>query len=299
MQRSSSAKSVNAEAMSPALYASVNYIGDQSGRPLFHTSDPTRSRLVLDPHRVVVKDARSLSAPSLDREGFQLLRQPLPPLDYKDITQRDGPYLIQLQEIVRSALKADRVISDTTVLRLPGARANQVPVLLVHCDFTPKSARRLREECWDQTLSPEEGLADTQKLIAQSAESPSDTDRRYGRVVAFNVWRPISMPPHDVPLAVCKTGSLRDTDIQVADFVEEIEGSPAYQGELSLCRYNSAHEWFHFSDMTPDEVLLFIGYDYSNPEKCGAMHTAFRDPNCPPGAPGRASVEVRMFAFFE
>ena len=107
------------------------------------------------------------------------------------------------------------------------------------------------------------------------------------------------MPPHDVPLAVCKTGSLADTDIQVSDFIEEIEGSPPYQGELSLCRYNSAHEWFCVSDMTPDEVLLFIGYDYSNPGKCGAMHSAFRDPSCPPGAPGRASVEVRMFAFFE
>lgn len=299
MQRNSSSDSIDVEAIFPTIHASVNYIGEQAGRPLFHTSDQSRSRLVLDPHIVQVRDARSLTAPSLDREGFQLVPQPLPSLDYHDIAVRDGPYLVLLQELVRSALKADRVISNTSVLRLPGSRANQVPVLLVHCDFTPKSARRLLSECWDQTLPADEGLADTQKLIAQSVESLSEAERRYRRVIAFNVWRPISLPPHDVPLAVCKTGSQKDADIQIADFIEEVEGCPPYQDELSLCHYSPQHEWFNFSDMTPDEVLLFIGYDYSDPGHCGAMHTAFRDPTCPPNAPGRASIEVRMFAFFE
>lgn len=299
MHRSSSARSLEAEAISPAVEASLNYIGRQAGRPVFHTSDPARSRLVLDPHRVSILDARSLAAPSLYREGFQLLRQPLPKLNLHDIAVRDGPYLIQLQEFVRDALKADKVISNTSVLRLPGRTANQVAVLLVHCDFTPKSARRLLGECWDQTLSTEAGLANTRELIAQSVESPSVEGRRYRRVVAFNVWRPISMPPHDVPLAICTTGSLGDADIEVADFIEEVEGSPAYQDELSLCHYNPAHEWYSFSDMSPDELLLFIGYDYANPNRCGAMHTAFRHPTCPPNVPGRSSIEVRMFAFFE
>ena len=299
MQRNSNARSVDAADAAPAISTSINYVGDQSGRPLFHTSDPTRSRLVLDPHQVSVRDARTLKNPSLDREGFQLVHQPLPALDYHDIAVRDGAYLVGLQELVKDTLKADRIISNTSVLRLPGRRANQVAVLLVHCDFTPKSARRLLAECWDQTLGYEEGLANTQELIAQSVESPSEADRRYRRVIAFNVWRPISQPPHDVPLAVCRTGSLSEADVQVADFIEEVEGSPPYQDELSLCHYSPRHEWYNFSDMTPDEILLFIGYDYARPQKCGAMHTAFRDPTCPPGVPGRASIEVRMFAFFE
>jgi hypothetical protein len=299
MQRNPNTRSVEASRAASTVRTNINYVQPQAGRPLFHTSDPSRSRLTLDPHQVSVRDARALSNPSLDREGFKLIRQPLPALDFHDISQRDGPYLIQLQEVVKDALKADKVISNTSVLRLPGRRANQVAVLLVHCDFTPKSARRLLSECWDQTLSYEEGVPNTQELIAQSVESATGDDRRYRRVIAFNAWRPISQPPHDLPLAVCRIGSLGDADIQVADFIEEVEGSPPYQDELSLCRYNPRHEWFNFSDMTPDEVLLFIGYDYANPGKCGAMHTAFRDPTCPPGVPGRASIEVRMFAFFE
>ena len=211
---------------------------------------------------------------------------------------RDGAYLIGLQGFVKDTLKADRIISNTSVLRLPGRRANQVAVLLVHCDFTPKSARRLLAECWDQTL----GWRDWQKRKSSSPNRWRVRAKPIAAIVAslrsMSGGRSHSLRTTFRWLSA-RQRSLSEADVQVADFIEEVEGSPPYQDELSLCHYSPRHEWYNFSDMTPDEILLFIGYDYARPQKCGAMHTAFRDPTCPPGVSGRASIEVRMFAFFE
>ena len=280
------------------VHADMNYLGDQNERPLFHTSDPRQSRMKIDTHLMPIHDARALSSPSLDQEGFQLVRQNLPQIDYNNPVERDGTYLVLLQELIGAALGASRVITDTSILRLPGPRAFQVPVLTVHSDYTPASARRLLEESWNQERSREDGLAETAELVSQSLDALA-TDRRYGRVIALNAWRPISQPPHDVPLAVCDRTSIAPGDVRAADFIEEVPNDLPYRGELSLCRYNERHAWHCFSNMQPDEVLLFLGLDFSDPTRCGVMHSAFRDPTCPTGAPGRASVEVRAFAFFD
>ena len=84
-----------------------------------------------------------------------------------------------------------------------------------------------------------------------------------------------------------------------ADLLEVLPDGGVYEGELSLCTFNERHRWYSYSDMRPDEVLLFLGFDFAEPHLCGTMHSAFRDPECPKGVPGRASVEVRVFAFFD
>ena len=280
------------------LTAQFNYLGAQAEKPLYHTSDPAQSRMVLEPHAVPVHDARALEAPSLNRDGFQIVRQKLPALDYHSAADRDGPYLVLLQDLVRTALGASKVISDTSILRLPGKDAFQKPLVVVHSDYTPASARRLLEESWDQQKPQAEGLAETAELVAQAFNAPSQ-ECRYKRVIALNAWRPISSPPHDYPLAVCQKSSLARSDIVVANFIEESLVGESYRGDLSLCRYNEGHRWYCFSDMSPDEVLLFLGFDFADDAPCGAMHSAFHDPGCPADAPGRSSVEVRMFAFFD
>ena len=281
------------------VMAAMNYLGEQPNRPLFHTSDPRQSRMNIESHIVPVHDARQLAGPSIDQQGFLLIEQELPDIDYQDQEARDGVYLTLLQDLVKESLNASKVVSDTSILRLSRAGASQVPVLTVHSDYTPASARRLLEESWDQEKSREEGLALTRALIEQSLDCPSESTRRYGRVVAVNAWRPISMPPHDYPLALCERSSLATDDVVIADFIEELSNGEAYRSELSLCQFSSDHTWYHVSDMRPDEVLLFLGFDFADPSRCGVMHSAFLDPECPPDVPGRSSVEVRLFAFFD
>ena len=46
--------------------------------------------------------------------------------------------------------------------------------------------------------------------------------------------------------------------------------------------------------MTPDEILLWKGYDSAEVPLRPNLHTSFEDPNTPPDAAQRTSVEVRV-----
>ena len=282
----------------PPLTARMNYLGEQIERPYFHTTHRHLSRMAVEPRDVTITDARGKSAVSLTREGFLLVDNSIPTLDLLDPEARDGHYLVHLQERIRAATGAVRVVSDVSNIRLPELDAFQVPVLTVHADYTAASARRLLTESRDRSLSIEAGTTDLRRLLAESIDAAPGR-ARYRRVLAINAWRTITDPPHDLPLAICAMNSIAVEDLRPADFIEEYSPDLSYTGELLLCRPNVAHRWYQFSDMRRDELLLFVEHDFADPDHPPVMHSAFADPRCPPGAVGRASVEVRTFAFFE
>ncbi len=283
----------------PPVTARMNYLGEQTERPFFHTTHRDRSRMVLEPREVAITDARGASGLSFAEEGFMLVSDRLPTgWDLRDQPLRDGAFLVHLRDCIIAATGAARVVSDTTIIRLPDPASFQVPVLNVHADFTDLSARQMLSESWDQGLSEAEAATDLAKLLAESIDAPPG-GARYPRVLAINAWRPITDPPHDLPLAICAKNSIAIGDLRVADFREELSAEWIYDGELLLCRPNPAHRWYQFSDMRQDELLLFVEHDFSDPTHPPVMHSAFVDPRCPPGAIGRASIEVRTFAFFE
>ena len=54
-----------------------------------------------------------------------------------------------------------------------------------------------------------------------------------------------------------------------------------------------------YPHMEPNHALLLKTYDSSTDGRCRFMgHSAFEDPNTPPDAPKRESIEVRTMAFF-
>jgi hypothetical protein len=281
----------------PTITATMNYLGDQDDRPFYHTTHRHLSRVTYDPREVAIADARGLS-PSLSVEGFMLVADPLSVLDLRDPEIRDGAYLVHLQDRIRAATGARQVISDVANIRLPDPGAFQVALRTVHADYTAASARRLLAQVWDRGVPQEQGLADTAALVAASLDAPPG-EMRYSRVLAINAWRPISDPPHDLPLALCASNSIDQDDVRAADFLEEYSETARYGDELSLCRANPRHRWYQFSRMRQDELLLFVEHDFAEPDSPPVMHSAFADPGCPPGVAGRASVEVRTFAFFD
>jgi hypothetical protein len=123
----------------------------------------------------------------------------------------------------------------------------------------------------------------------------------YPRYAAFNVWRCITPPPQDVPLAFCAGDSIHDDDAMEAMAVmDRSELAPKVFRALSFAyRPNPGHRWFYFRDMTPDEVVIFKTYD-SDESRCRAVaHTAFTAPHCPAGTTPRQSVEARVVAVFD
>ena len=93
--------------------------------------------------------------------------------------------------------------------------------------------------------------------------------------------------------------TINTADLIPADAIFDAPGVPEWSFEGYLVSHNPGHRWCYFSNMTPDEVLLFRSYDsVAQPLQC-VPHVAFNDPDCPPDAPPRQSIEVRGYAFFD
>ncbi len=118
------------------------------------------------------------------------------------------------------------------------------------------------------------------------------------RFAHYNVWRVLSPPPQDVPLAVCDARSVSQEDLLEADAVFDVPGKPEWSFEGLVVRYNPRHRWSYFSDMTPGEVLMFKTNDSDPSHPHHVPHTAFNDPNCPEGVPPRTSIEMRAVAYW-
>lgn len=126
--------------------AEVNYIRDNGQRPVAYTypapaGTPQRSAL-LQPTRVAIRNARLLAQPaSLEREGFQLVREASAVGDFEDEAQvRERYYPESIALLRRLTGAAEAVIFDHT-LRVDQAgreeRGLREPVRYVHNDQNP------------------------------------------------------------------------------------------------------------------------------------------------------------------
>jgi hypothetical protein len=111
------------------------------------------------------------------------------------------------------------------------------------------------------------------------------------------MWRAVTPPPQDIPLAVCDARTVEpDDEILIRSVSTERIGVITH--DTTGFRYNPRHRWYFYSEMTRDEVLIFKAHDTDPRRSRRVPHSAFTGPACPPGTPTRASVEFRGFALF-
>ena len=120
---------------------------------------------------------------------------------------------------------------------------------------------------------------------------------RGARVVAYNLWRAITPPPQNPALALCDLRTVRGDQLVRAESIGG-RGAPQARMEFYVLRHDPDHRWCWFSNLQPDELLVFQQFDTAAAGPSGCPHTAFLDPRCPPGAPARASLEARAYAVF-
>jgi hypothetical protein len=72
------------------------------------------------------------------------------------------------------------------------------------------------------------------------------------RFQIINLWRPISHPALNWPLAFCDFRSVDLEDTFPVDLVY-----PDRQGQAMSVSYNPNQKWKYFRAMTPDEMVLF------------------------------------------
>ena len=269
--------------MPRSVAAVVNYIADMAQRPRYYANDHSRDVLALDPRSVVIDDARTRPAPpSLGAEGYQIFAHRSAVQDFRDAREVAAVHAGEIERLLLDVSGADRVVvSGPGVLRFgesakeAGKFSNSLPARFIHVDISDVTA---------------------QQFATRSA--PKGTRTPVRRFAHYNVWRALSPPPQDIPLAVCDARSVGRADLIEADAVFDVAGTPEWSFEGWVVRYSAAHRWSYFSDMSRDEALVFKTNDSEPDEPHCVPHSAFDDPSCPDGVPPRASIEMRGIAYW-
>jgi hypothetical protein len=263
---------------------SLNYSGERIARPRFHANDTSRDQLDLVLHDMAIIDGRTLDQyPTLAAEGFALVTAPSAVTDYRDPEQGEV-YKSEIRDLVTRETGASLVLNTGPgILRFSeksqesGNLNNSRPARFIHNDVSEPTARSTAE-----------------RLLAARGETLAD----YAGFALYNIWRPISPPPQDVPLAMLDGRTLRSEDLIAGDAVFDHFNQPEWSFENFLVRHNPRHRWIYFRDLGPADALIFTTFAYRNGKPFIVPHTGFDDPSCPADAPPRASIEMRAAAFF-
>lgn len=194
-----------------------------------------------------------------------------------------------MEDFVQKLTGADLVLAFGIALRASTATAGgkfQEPGTDAHCDYNTETAMHL-----------------SQDLLEQRGYK----DFEYKNFECINVWRAISQPPQDWPLAVCQAQTIGDHEkfynrMVTMDRPLDVNYLPPVpQGRLPtaiLYEYLDGYRWNYFSNMNADEVLAFKLFDSRKhlPNRC--PHAAFKDVHTE-GVLARESVEIRTVAYFK
>jgi hypothetical protein len=227
---------------------------------------------------VSVENGRLLAESlSLDEHGFKFVKHDTRVTDFFDRYQLLAIYYPEIEELIRSVSGAGRIVIFDHTLRSGDegereARLIREPVLSAHNDYTEWSGpQRVRD------ILPTEA----EQLLSR-------------RFAIIQVWRAINRPIQKNPLALAAANS-----VSAEDFLLSERRYPGRVGQTYRLKYNPKHRWIYFPEMRRDEAVVFKVYDSLKDGRARfTPHTSFEDPDTPPDASARQSIEVRAFAFF-
>lgn len=245
---------------------------------------------IYQPYEVTIRNARLASAPfTLDRHGFCIDRHRTDITDWEANYGPDSAYAAQVVEQTKRLTGADFVIPMGGMVRTSGltSQTRQPPAAEAHVDFTTRSANRLAKLLYD-------------------ARRPDGAG--YDRFISFSLWRVLTPPPQDMPLALCEAGSVRDDEgtANTKVDVDEIPTGDALFAPIpgeedmpaaTIFHHSPEHRWWYYPDMELDEILFIKFHDSDHSRAWRCPHTAFRDTSRP-DAVERRSMEFRGVAYF-
>jgi hypothetical protein len=259
--------------------AAIAYAGRGIARPRYHANDSSRDVLEVVPVEMEIANARGRHT-RLDGEGFALVAHRSAVADFADRAAVDAVHRQEIVELLGALSGADLVVVNSSgVLRFSersaqsGALDNSRPARFAHVDISDATA-------------------------AAFARRATPAGRSVARFVHYNVWRAISAPPQDVPLAVCDARSVTAHDLILADAVFDTPGRPEWSFEGVVVAHHPAHRWHWFPDMTRAEVLVFKTHDSDQARAHCVPHVAFDNPYCGSQTAPRASIEMRGIALW-
>jgi hypothetical protein len=267
-----------------SVRSTMNYTVDSGIAPDYYFYDPDPSVKLNPPgtdvREVDIHDGWGMADRlSVDREGFEIHEFDPSFRQFDDEAAILGRFYPQVVDFVQRHTGArEVVVFDHTIRkRMPSdlkvqTEVQRPAVMLVHSDYTVISGpQRVRD------------------IMGERAEPLLQR-----RVAFFNVWKPLYQRVEELPLAMVDAQTHDDGDMLRMDLKYRER-----TGEIYVMRFGQKHRWMYFPQMQPHHALLLKTYESSTDGRCRFMgHSAFEDPNTPPDAPRRESIEVRTMAFF-
>jgi hypothetical protein len=260
-----------------------NYLGSMTAPPVFHTEVPERGNLNLEPHLMPVRDMRQAQGTSaFAKQGFARVDLPLAIDSKMSVDAIAEKYHPPLMEVMRHITGAPKIVLTPPLMRwsekIPHRKSvNSIPARYVHSDYDRDSFHALM------------------KSIV--ADDPERDRWLSGRYAAYNTWRVLSPPPQDLPLAVIDRSTLSPEDFVLGTVVIDDGKKPMKFGQ-GLFHYNPTYRWSYISNMTSDDMLLFVGLDSADDRLPGNPHSAFENTLHGDKVIPRISCEVRAFVFW-
>lgn len=189
-----------------------------------------------------------------------------------------------------------------------------------HNDYTVTSAaariRDLAKQAGDLQATPAVRIRPREGSASGSASLPQDPSQAVAarplleesnvseylrnRYIFINVWRNIS----DDPIQANPLGFVDGATVAEEHFAEHTmyyDGGRV--GRDYRLMHDARHEWLYFSKMRREEALLLKCFDSDQRPGEGFVrytaHCALIDPETPPDAPPRESIEARCVVFFD
>jgi hypothetical protein len=273
----------SSQAPEPAIHALINYLVETEEKPESYggvsqaVADRQRKGKY-EEHEMPIYDGRPIAdRVSLEREGFIFVRHETKMKDFYDEEEIRRAYYPETEALVKQTSGAVRVLVFDHTLRSADSatrEAKQIsgPVRNAHNDYTEWSGpQRIRD------LLPNEA----DELLK-------------GRFAVVQTWRPINRAVDREPLAIADARS-----IGTRELIPSARIYPDRRGEVYHSTFNPAHRWYYFPKMQRNEVMVFKCFDSLKDGRARwTAHCAFDDPNSPPDAPPRESIEMRTLAFF-
>jgi hypothetical protein len=257
-----------------SVCATLPFVADHTDGGRFSNTRPELTDQRNTEVEVEITNLRTMSMPpTLDRQGMALASLPAGLVAWSDDPAIAGAYVEACVELVRSLTGRPRAVAFGPPVRrgdpgvAPGFTAPRAR--FVHLDNSRTSAvDRVRATVEPFGFDPE-GAA------------------------IYNVWRSLTPPPQDVPIALTDWRTVPEED-----FVEgtTVEGGGFAAPHLRLVPSEPGPSWYYVPDLDVDEALVFVGTDLDPSHPLGCAHSAFTNPLVVGPAEPRVSVEVRVIA---
>lgn len=277
----------------PQVVAELNYLDNLDEIPVFAQSEKIGESIRVNdnraPRAMPITNARLMpNTFSLDVQGFTLAEQVTKVTDFNDDDQLNNIYATEIENLIAkaaggtAAIVFDHTRRSTDVAHRE-KHASRDPVPAPHSDYTDASAVQRMHD----------------KFGKKDAE-----DRLKHRFSIVNAWRSMTGTLEQWPLTVCDARTIDGSRLTQTRREAPVRPDPSFEynrpSETRHAVFDPNHKWFWFPRMTANEVLLFKNYDtLTDCTARYALHSAFQDPDTPPDAAQRETIETRAFVFYD